>query len=296
MQQLYVVDGSGFLFRAYHGMPPLTNDEGQSVHAVFGVAKMMIKILMDKPDYFVIARDAPQKTIRHTQYEDYKAGRPPAPDDLKRQIGQTKELISQLHIPSLESPGYEADDLINTMVKTYQARPDIQITIITSDKDMKQLITDNVVCFDPMKNLRMTYSDFLRDYEYQPLSIVDYLALVGDSSDNIAWVAGIGHKTAETLIKKYHTIDKIYDHIDEISGSVKEKLVNGKDAAYHSRDLIRLMDVPEMSHIPLEQYKRPVDYDLLKERLVHGRGFHSIEKKIDELKKKYEKPVQMWLF
>lgn len=296
MQQLYVVDGSGFLFRAYHGMPPLTNDEWQSVHAVFGVAKMMIKLLMDKPDYFVIARDAPQKTIRHTQYEDYKAGRPPAPDDLKRQIGQTKELISQLHIPSLESPGYEADDLIHTMVKIYEKCPDIQITIITSDKDMKQLITDNVVCFDPMKNLRVTYDDFVRENEYPPLSIVDYLALVGDSSDNIAWVAGIGQKTAETLIKKYQTIDAIYDHIDEISWAVQEKLITGKQAAYHSRDLIRLMDVPEMSQIPIEHYKRPVDYDLLKERLVHGRGFHSIEKKIDELKKKYAMPLQTGLF
>ena len=256
----------------------------------------MIKLLFDKPDYFVIARDAPHKTIRHVQYEDYKAGRPPAPDDFKRQVWHTKELLGQLHLPSLESPWYEADDLIGTVVNQYKSIDGIQISIITGDKDMKQLITDNVICYDAMYDRATTYQSFVRECEYQPTSIVDYLSLVGDSSDNISWVPGIGKVNAEKLIKQYHTIENIYEHIKDIGWSNQQKLLDGKESAFHSKGLIQLMKVPLMDHIPLEEYKREPNFNLIQNRLLHDWQFESLYLSIEKLKKVYTMPTQQGLF
>lgn len=155
---------------------------------------MILKLFFDSPDYFVLTRDAPHKTLRHEMFGDYKANRPPAPDDLKQQIGKTKELIGQIGIPVLEVPGYEADDLIASVAKQAEKDEHIHTRIFSSDKDLKQLLSSTLVFQDPMKGVETDTTSFVQQYGFAPGLIVDYLALVGDASDNIPGVKGIGKK------------------------------------------------------------------------------------------------------
>lgn len=147
--------------------------------------RMVIKLFMDKPDYLVIAWDAPTKTIRHEMDETYKANRPAVDPDLKRQIPYTQEIVAQLQIPSIQIPGFEADDIIATLARTYKKEEHMQVVVVSSDKDLKQLIDDNVICRDAMKNMDTTKQLFIQEYGFEPEYMLDYLSLIGDSSDNI---------------------------------------------------------------------------------------------------------------
>jgi len=160
-KKLYIIDGSGYLFRAYYGLPSLTDKDGHAVHAIYGFLRMIFKILASKPDYFLIARDAPHKTLRHEAFEDYKGKRPPLPDDFKRQIRQTKELVKELNINSAEIPGYEADDIIATLAM--QCKKFSQVSIMSSDKDLKILLDECVVCSDPLKETLTTKDSFINE-------------------------------------------------------------------------------------------------------------------------------------
>lgn len=291
-----VIDGSGFLYRAYHGLPILTNADWRPVQAIFGFVRMMCQLLMTKPDRMVIVRDAPVKTLRHIEFAEYKANRPSMPDEFKRQITTVKDIVSQLCIPYLEVPGYEADDIIATLVTTHQHIPGIQIQIASWDKDLKQLLSDSVVCIDPMKQETTTTHSFREQFGFDPIYMIDYLSLVGDSSDNIPWVAGIGPKWATELIKQYGTIESMYESIDTISPSLKEKLLTNKVSAIRSKQLIVLMDVPGISSLILDQYVCTPDFDCWYDILVQTYGFHSLSKTLDQLKKQLSMPIQESLF
>lgn len=162
MKKLILVDGSGYLFRAYYGLPPLTNAKGESVHAIYGFLRMLFKVFHDKPDYFVLAWDSPHKTLRHEQYSAYKGQRTEIPDDFKVQIRATKDIITELGINCQEIPGYEADDIIATLAKRGEIEGH-RVEIMTSDKDMKALITDNITCIDPMKSIQHTRLSFMQE-------------------------------------------------------------------------------------------------------------------------------------
>ena len=162
MKTLYIIDGSGYLFRAYYGLPALTDKDGHAVHAIYWFLRMVFKVLASKPDYFLIAWDAPHKTLRHDAFEDYKGKRPPLPDDFKWQIRQTKELIKELNINSAEIPWYEADDIIATLA--HQCKKFSQVSIMTSDKDLKILLDECVVCCDPMKDSLTTKDSFIHEW------------------------------------------------------------------------------------------------------------------------------------
>ncbi len=162
MKTLYIVDGSGFLFRAYYGLPALNDKDGHAVHAIYGFLRMIFKILALKPDYFLIAWDAPHKTIRHETFEEYKGKRPEIPDDFKWQIRATKDIIKELHINHAELPGYEADDIIATLA--HQCKKFSNVSIMTSDKDLKILLDDCVVCMDPMKDIMTTKDSFINEW------------------------------------------------------------------------------------------------------------------------------------
>lgn len=178
---------------------------------------MILKLFLESPDYFVMTWDAPHKTLRHEMFGDYKANRPPAPDDLKQQIGKTKRLIGQLGIPVLEVPGYEADDLIASVARQAEKDTTIHTRIFSSDKDLKQLLSPTLVFQDPMKKLETDTAAFIQKYKFAPALILDYLALVGDASDNIPGVKGIGKKTATKLVVQYGDLDAIYQNIDTIT-------------------------------------------------------------------------------
>ena len=186
MKNLYIIDGSGFLFRAYYGLPALTDKDGHAVHAIYGFLRMVFKVLHEKPAYFLIARDAPHKTLRHESFAEYKGKRPELPDDFKYQIRQTKELVNEIGLNAAEIPGYEADDIIATIA--HSCKHGCKVSILTSDKDLKVLIDENVICSDPMKGINTTRESFIQERGFEPQNFADYLALIGDASDNIPGV------------------------------------------------------------------------------------------------------------
>ncbi|EKD24781.1 MAG: DNA polymerase I [uncultured bacterium (gcode 4)] len=257
---------------------------------------MLMKIFQEKPDYFVITWDSPVKTFRHEEYPEYKANRKKMDDDFKHQIPITKAIAAELWIPSLIMPWYEADDIIFTLAKKYGADKNVLIDIYSWDKDLKYLLDTNISCVDSMKGLTTTPELFIKEYGFEPIHILEYLALVGDSADNIKWIAGIWPKKASDLIKKYQTIDNIYTHIDEIHWDIKQKLIDGKEAAYLSRGLIELKSLPEIHDTHIENFRLTLDFPKYKKILIGEHHFTSFEKTLDELKKKLQNPVQIWLF
>lgn len=294
--KFFLIDWSSFLYRAYYAFPPMTDKDGHNVNVVYGFFRMLMKIFQEKPDYLVITWDSPVKTLRHEAYPEYKANRKKMDDDFKHQIPVTKDIVDQLWIPSLIVPTYEADDIIYTLAMKYKADTTMMIDIYSWDKDLKQLLAPNVFCVDSMKGIKTTTEAFIKEYGFDPIYILDYLALVGDSADNIKWITWIWPKKASDLIQKYQTIDNIYLHIDEITWDIKQKLIDGKDDAYTSRGLIELKPITEIEHTDLKNFALQLDFPTYKKVLVDECHFNSFEKTIDELKKKLQNPVQTGLF
>lgn len=274
----------------------MTDSDGHNVNVVYGFFRMLMKIFQERPDHLVIARDSPVKTFRHESYPEYKANRKKMDDDFKNQIPRTKDIVDQLGIATLIMPWYEADDIIYTLAKKYSNGPNIKIDIYSWDKDLKQLLSDTVSCVDSMKSVTTTPELFVKEYGFDPIHILEYLALVGDSADNIKWIPWIWPKKASDLIQRYQTIDNIYSHIDEISGDVKQKLIDGKEEAYASRGLIELKQVDEVQNWDIENFVLELDFVKYKKVLVDEHHFNSFGKVLDELKKKLQSPVQVWLF
>lgn len=294
--KFFLIDGSSFLYRAYYAFPAMTDQDGHNINVVYGFFRMLMKIFQEKPDYFVITWDSPVKTLRHEEYPEYKANRKKMDDDFKHQIPTTKAIVAELWIPSLIVPTYEADDIIYTLAMKYKADKNMKIDIYSWDKDLKQLLDENVFCIDSMKGIKTNTEVFVKEYGFDPIYILDYLALVWDSADNIKWITWIWPKKASDLIQKYQTIDNIYTHIDDITGEVKQKLLAGKEDVYKSRGLIELKHIDEIQDTQLENFSLSLDFAKYKKVLVDEYHFHSFDKNLDELKKKLQSPVQNWLF
>lgn len=274
----------------------MMDKDGHNTNVVYGFFRMLMKIFQEKPDYFVITWDSPVKTLRHEEYPEYKANRKKMDDDFKHQIPITQAIVQQLWIPSLVVPTYEADDIIYTLANKYKTDKNMKIDIYSGDKDLKQLLDANVFCIDSMKDLRTTTESFIKEYNFEPIYILDYLALVGDSADNIKGITWIWPKKASDLIQKYQTIDNIYHHIDEISWEVKQKLLAGKEDVYTSRGLIELKSIPEIENTQIDRFALTLDFAKYNQVLVQEHHFHSFEKTLDELKRKLQMPVQWGLF
>ncbi len=294
--KFYIVDGSWFLFRAYHAYPTLLDADGNNMNAVYGFFRILFKLMMDKPEYMVIARDLPVATKRHELDTDYKANRPEIPNDFKQQIPLIHETVKALGIPSFGVAGYEADDIIATLAKK-MSHPDIQIHIVSSDKDLKQLLNENVIIRDPMKDWVLhTQQSFIKEFGFEPKYMLDYLALIGDSADNIKGIPGIWPKSAIGLIQEYHTLENIYAHIGQIKESLQKKLVEWRKSGEHSKKMIELMDVEEADAYQLDDFILDPDLGLYRQILVNSYKFDSIGKVLDDLKKKYNTPTQNSLF
>lgn len=289
-----IIDGSGFLFRAWYAFPAMTDANGQNLNVVYGFIRMILKLINEGDEYFVIARDSPTKTKRHEAYPDYKATRPKIDDQFKQQIPLVHELVEKLGIPSYWAAGYEADDIISSLAKKYK-KSDLLIEIVSADKDLKQLLSDTVIVTDPSKNITVKPLDFIQEFGFDPILIVDYLALIGDSADNIKGVSGIWPKWALELVKTYGNLDAIYQNLEHIPLKTREKLINGRDDAFFSKQLIELLEVPDLD-FPLEKRMIKPDFWLRESLLINQYGFLSLKKLLDEIKKKREKPQQLWLF
>ena len=237
---LYLVDGSSYLFRAFFvpNLRRLASKAGHPTGVMYGVTNMLQRMLDEyDPEHMVVVFDAKGKTFRHDMYEDYKANRPPMPDELRMQLQPTKDLIKAMGIPMLEIPHVEADDVIGTLVKKAEALG-IETLVSTSDKDLAQLVSDHVTLVNTMSDYVMDEAGVMEKFGVRPDQIIDYLALIGDSSDNIPGVNKVGPKTAVKWLQEYETVDNIIAHADDFKGKVGEYLREGIEQLKLSRELV----------------------------------------------------------
>ncbi len=219
-----MVDGSSYLYRAFHALPPLTNSRGEPTGAVLGVLNMLGKLMKEEsPDRVAVVFDAPGRTFRDDLFDQYKAHRPPMPDDLRPQVQPLLDAVAALGLPLLRTPGVEADDVIGTLARQ-AAEAGYEVLISTSDKDMAQLVGPRIGLINTMSNTRLDRQGVKAKFDVFPEQIVDYLALVGDSSDNIPGVSGVGPKTAAKWLNQYQTLDSLIAHAASIPGKVGENL------------------------------------------------------------------------
>ncbi|OZB03008.1 MAG: DNA polymerase I, partial [Marinobacter sp. 34-60-7] len=215
-----LVDGSSYLFRAYHALPPLTNSKNHPTGAIKGVVSMLRRLEQDFPDSkMVVVFDAKGKTFRNDLYEDYKANRPPMPEDLAMQIEPIHDIVRAMGLPLLIVPGVEADDVIGTLAHEATSKG-IDVVVSTGDKDMAQLVSEHVTLINTMTETRMDRSGVKDKFGVTPEQIIDYLALVGDKVDNIPGVNKCGPKTAVKWLESYDDLDNLIAHADEIKGKI----------------------------------------------------------------------------
>jgi DNA polymerase-1 len=225
-RKLILVDGSGYLYRAFHALPPLSNSKGEPTGAVLGVLNMLNKMIKEEsPDRIAVVFDAPGRTFRDDLFEQYKAHRAPMPDDLRSQVQPLYDTVAAMGLPLLRVPGVEADDVIGTLAKQ-GAASGYEVLISTGDKDMAQLVGPHIGLINTMSNTRLDRAGVKAKFDVFPEQIVDYLALVGDSSDNIPGITGVGPKTAAKWLNQYGTLDELIAHIGDVGGKVGENLRN----------------------------------------------------------------------
>ena len=236
-RKLLLVDGSSYLYRAFHALPPLSNSRGEPTGAVLGVLNMLNKLIKDEaPQRVAVVFDAPGRTFRDDLFDQYKAHRTPMPDDLRSQVQPLLDAVAAMGLPMLRIAGVEADDVIGTLAKR-GAAAGYDVLVSTGDKDMAQLVGPHITLVNTMSNTRLDRAGVKAKFDVFPEQIVDYLALVGDSSDNIPGVTGVGPKTAAKWLNQYQALDALIAHAAEISGKVGENLRSELPALELSRKL-----------------------------------------------------------
>ena len=286
MKKVILVDGNNLMFRSYfataYSGSIMRNSKGQATNALYGFVSMINKIIEEEhPQYMVVAFDI-GKNFRHEKYSEYKAGRNATPDDLKSQMPIARQILECMGIKYLEAEGYEADDIIGTLAKEADLDPDYDGLIISSDHDLMQLISPVVgmKMLKPKGSVYYTVDSFREEYGFDPIKIIDLKALMGDSSDNIPGVKGIGEKTAKSLMQEYGSLDGVYENIDSIKGKMKEKLEADKENAYFSYELATIYrDVPIEVELSELTYDGP-NFASLK-GLFQELEFHSFLKNMD---------------
>ncbi|HBO83558.1 MAG: DNA polymerase I [Deltaproteobacteria bacterium GWC2_42_11] len=278
-QQLILIDGSSYIYRAFHAIPYLSNKKGLQTNAIYGFTTMLMKVLKDfKPEHIAVVFDTKAPSFRHKLYEEYKAQRPEMPDSLKPQIPYIKEVVKAFNIPCLEMDGYEADDVIGTIAKRVKDRA-LKVIIVTGDKDMLQLVDKDTIVVDTMKNRTYTADEVVERFGVLPEKVTDIMGLAGDSSDNIPGVKGIGEKTASDLIKEFGGINELLADIDRVKNKkVRESLKAHSELALLSKKLATInKDVPieinydELAISPPDKPKlRELFLELEFNRLLHG--------------------------
>ncbi len=282
MEKLVLIDGNSLINRAFYAMPPLVTKDGIATNAVYGFMNMFFKMLAEqKPTYVAVAFDMKAPTFRHKIYSDYKGTRKPMPEELRPQIPLLKEVLTLMGVTCIEKQGSEADDIIGTIAKA----TDVATIIYTGDKDALQLVDEQTSVFFTKRGITdidvYDLNNFTEMTGLIPSQIIDLKALMGDSSDNIPGIAGVGEKTAKTLIQTYQTVDGVYAHVDELKGKLREKVEQGKDSAYLSKTLATIdTDCGVRTDIENMTVKFPLSYQVKKKFL--SLEFKSLAKK-DEL-------------
>lgn len=255
MKRLVLIDANALIHRSFHALPPLTTRKGELVNAVYGFTSILLKVINElKPDYMIAAFDLALPTFRHIEYEDYKATRPKAPDELYEQIPKAKEILETFGIPILEKEGFEADDVIGTVAKEI-TKDKIEALIITGDLDTLQLVDDKIKVYTMKRGLSDTIiygeKEVQKRYGLKPKQLIDFKALRGDPSDNIPGVRGIGEKTACALLKEFSSIKNLYKQIGKmtkkqiekhsfLTQKLVDKLKENRETAFFSKKLVTI--------------------------------------------------------
>ncbi|MBR5439869.1 MAG: DNA polymerase I [Clostridia bacterium] len=281
MEKLVLIDGNSLINRAFYATPPLTDKNGAPTNAVYGFVNMLIKIITDvKPKYMVVAFDVHAKTFRHNMYDAYKATRKPMPEDLRPQIPLLKKVLNTMGIQTFEKAGIEADDIIGTLAKRYKG----ETIIYTGDKDSFQLVDETTSVYFTRRGITDTdiynIENFKEKTQIEPLQIIDLKACMGDSSDNIPGIVGVGEKTALDLVTKYGSLENVYQNLDDFKGKLKEKIENGKELAFLSKTLATINTFVE---IPLKVEDATFGYPFKSEvkRLFSELDFRTFLKRSD---------------
>ncbi len=296
-KKLILIDGNAIVHRAFHALPQFRNSGGDLVNAVYGFASILLNLFnREKPDYIAVAFDMKGKTFRHDQYEEYKATRTKAPDELYEQIPRIKSLVEAFQIPIFEEEGYEADDILGTLAKQAEKKG-LLTYIVTGDMDTLQLVTEytKVYGYNGKFSEPTIYdtAKVLEKYGLKPSQVIDMKSLQGDSSDNIKGVPGIGPKTAKTLLQKYGTLENIYANLEEIKGSPRDKLEKDKESAFLSKDLVTIKTDMDISLNLEECATHEYDEEALR-KTFEELEFKSLLKRLEDFKK--TAPVQNTLF
>lgn len=284
MKKVILVDGNNLMFRSYYATAYtgnlMKNSKGEPTNALYGFVSMMNKIIEEeKPEYIAVAFDI-GKNFRHEKYKEYKAGRSETPNELLAQMPKARTLLDAMGIKHYEVENYEADDIIGTISKMALEDPDFDATIISSDKDLLQLISNevDVKLLKTKGHIRYNRDTFFADYGIEPIRMIDLKALMGDPSDNVPGVKGIGEKTALKLLQEYESVENIYNNIDNIKGSLHDKLINDKESAMFSKDICTIfLEVPLEDNIEDMVYNGPSE-EL--QKIYEDLEFYSLLKKL----------------
>ena len=302
--KLVIFDGNAIMYRAFFAIPPLTSKDGVQINALYGLVSMLINIVENlKPTHIIFAFDEKEKTFRNELLPTYQSQRPETPSELIPQFTMAREFLTSVNIPIYSKSGYEADDVIGTIASQYKVQSNKynELIIVTGDRDILQLVDDekNIKLFMPIGGLSngkyFSEKETIERMGVTPKQIPDFKALVGDPSDNYFGIAGIGPKTAIDLLSKYKTLSGIYEHINDMSGKIKEKLVEGEESAKLSFKLATIVrDVP--IECDIESSK---DWDLISEnvlKLFENYGFKTLTARLKKLGAEIEKERQGSLF
>ena len=254
MNKIYIIDGNSIIYRMFYAIPDMETKKWQKVNAVFWLAKFFLWMIeKDKPDHFIFVRDAKWTNFRHDLYKEYKSTRERMPDDLVSQIDLIQDLIKRMGIMHLSEEWYEADDVIATLVSDLRDRDGNVIYVLTGDKDLFSLIWKNVFVYDTMKRKVFWEKETQEKFWVPPERVVDYLSITGDKSDNVPWIPWFGPKKACELIEKYGSLEEIYNHVEDETWKTKEKLIDNKDNAFLSKELITLKNAISIKDFSLEK-------------------------------------------
>lgn len=295
MEKLILIDGSGLIYRGFYAIPPfLKSPTGILTNAVFGFTTILLSIMAaQKPDYLAVAFDRKGPTFRHKAFEAYKATRVKAPQELYDQIPLVREVVETFGVPGFEAEGYEADDILATIVRQMKPNKNLEVLIATGDFDIFQIVGERVSILYPAKGFKqaeiMAQSDIEKKYGISPAQIPDYKGIAGDHSDNIPGVKGIGEKGAVVLLQQYGSLEKVYENLEALSPVMRKKLEDSRQQAIMSKQLATLeADIP--MNFDLEACRTKAFNASSARKLFESLGFKSLMKRLDEMYEKEDAP------
>ncbi len=285
---LLLIDANSIIHRCFHALPPFTTSEKKPIGAIYGMANIFLKLWKERPDFAAALFDRPEPTFREKEYKEYKAQRPAAPDELISQIIEAHNFFQKFGIKTFEIPSFEADDLIATLAYKFKKEPNLKIVILTGDRDALQLVEGDKIVVRAFKkgvSDTMIYNRKAVEEQYglKPEQLIDYKAMVGDPSDNIKGVPGVGPKTAAALIQKYGTLENIFSHLKD-DPKIEKRLAPFKDEAELSRWLVILNHEAPLEIQNIEELKTTANPDL--EEYFQKLGFKAILKRLSDEKQK----------